>query len=201
MLPVKDHLDMLSSQYLASALRDDHPAHEPVSRPARRRDKKQTLQSRYRDNVSDHLVNGSLPVGAYPETKKAIHTKYVSKAIEAQGPHPLLNAPYPEINNTEKQLPRRHRTILSQLRSSHCSNLASYQHRVGRNDSPLCPHCRQTAETVDHVFTCPSIPTDLNVGDLWLRPKRVATHLCNHPSFNLPALDAPLPRPPPKPPP
>ena len=44
LLPVRDHLNLLSAQYLASALRPDHPANEPVCWPARRRDKKKTLQ-------------------------------------------------------------------------------------------------------------------------------------------------------------
>ena len=194
---------MLSSHYLASALRPDHPAHEAVTRPARRRSKKDTLQSRYKDDVAPYLVDGTLPLGAFPETKNALHTKFVTQAIDAQGLHPLLNAPTPDINNTETDLPRLHRSTLSQLRSSHCQKLASYQYRVTprRADSPICPHCRQSEETVLHIFNCPSVPTDLLVGDLWLRPKRVATFLSQHPSFNLPPLDAPLPRPPPEPPP
>ena len=36
MLPVKDHLNMLSAPYLASALHPNHPANEPVCQPARR---------------------------------------------------------------------------------------------------------------------------------------------------------------------
>ena len=106
MLPVRDHLSMLSAQYLAIASRPDHPAHEPVRRPARRRDKKKTLQARFKDDVSPHLVNGNLPHGTYPLVKKSIHTKYVSEAINKQGNHPLLNQPTPTVNITEQQLPR-----------------------------------------------------------------------------------------------
>ena len=201
MLPVNDHLDMLSEQYLASALRPDHPAHEPVCRPARRRDKKKTLQSRFKDGIAAHLVNGSLPAGAYPEVKKEIHTKYVSNAIAAQGNHRFLNRPTPEINNNEQELPRSYRSTLSQLRSGHCVNLGSYLHQVGRAASASCPHCSREDESVPHLFNCTSAPTDLEVQDLWFRPKRVANFLSSHPSFALPPLDAPLPRPPPEPPP
>ena len=199
MLPVKQHFDMLSVQNLASTLRPDHPANEPVRRPAGRRDKKKTLQSKFRDDVADRLVDGSLPPGAYPETKKAIHTKYVSQSIAALENNSLLNAPAPEIDASEKQLPRPYRSALSQLRSSHCTNLASYQHRVGRSDSPICPHCRLFEETTDHIFSCASIPTGLLTGDLWRNPTRVATQLYHHPSFDLPPLDAPPLRPPPAP--
>ena len=128
MLPVRDHLDMLSAQYLASAPWPDHPAHEPVSRPARRRDMKKTLQSCFKGDVEAHLVDGSLPPGAVPEVKKEIHTKYVANAIAAQGNHPLLNQPTPEVTKTEQDLPRSYRTTLSQLCSSHCANLGSYLH-------------------------------------------------------------------------
>ena len=201
MLPVKDHLNMLSAQYLASALRPDHPANEPVCRPARRRDKKKTLQSRFKEDLNGHLVNGSIPDGTYSSTKKALHTKFVSQAIGAHPPHPLLNSRTPEINNTEQSLPRHYRSTLSQLRSGHCSRLASYTHRVGRSDSASCPNCSLADQSVQHLFNCPSTPTDLTAGDLWLRPKRVATYLSSHPSFDLPPLVAPLPRPPPEPPP
>ena len=201
LLPVRDHLEMLSAQYLASASRPDHPANEPVRRPARRREKKRTLQSRFKDDIAPHLVNGNIPNGAFPITKKAIHTKYVSQAINAQGNHPLINRPAPEVNNTEKSLPRHYRSTLSQLRSGHCANLASYLHRVGRTDSPTCPQCNNGDQTVPHLFTCTASQTDLTLNDLWLRPKRVATFLSSHPSFTLPPLDAPPPRPPPEPPP
>ena len=139
MLPVRDHLEMLSAQYLASASRPNHTANEPVRRPAGRRDKKNTLQSRFTDDVDPHLVDGQLPFGAFPIAKKAIHSKYASGAINAQGNHPLLNQPTPAVNITEKSLPRHYRTTLSQLRSGHCANLASYLNRVGRSDSPSCP--------------------------------------------------------------
>ena len=172
-----------------------------VSRPARRRDKKKTLQSRFNDDLSPHLVNGSLAQGTYPLVKKALHTKFVSQAIDAQDNHPLLNQPTPKVNVTEKSLPRHYRSTLSQLRSGHCSNLANYLHRVGRSNSPSCPQCNNGDQDVHHLFNCPSTHTDLNVHDLWLRPKRVATFLSNHPSFTLPPLDAPPPRPPPEPPP
>ena len=200
-MPVKDHLEMLSSQYLVSALRDDHPAHESVTRPARRRDKKQTLRSRHYDDVSSNLVNGSLPAGAYPETKRLLHTQFVNKAIESQGNNLVLGIPSPDVDQSESQLPRHHRTTLSQLRSGYCTKLRGYQHRVGRADSPTCQHCNNDEyESVHHIFNCPSNPTDLSVIDLWHRPVQVATHLSDHPSFGLPP-PPPLPRPPLRPPP
>ena len=175
-LPVRTHAELLSAQYLASALRDDHPANEPVKRPARRRSKKETLKSRHINDVSPYLVNGSLPAGAYPETKSFLHTKFVEETIANQGNHPLLAIPAPEIDKSETDLPRHHRATLSQLRSGHCSRLRLYQHRINRSDSALCPHCGINDESVHHIFHCPFFPTNLSVFDLWRSPVRVATY-------------------------
>ena len=201
MLPVRDHSELLSSQYLASALRADHPAHSSVRRPARRRNMKQTLQSRHTEELSSFLVDGSLPAGAFPEAKSFLHTKYVSKAISAQEYHPLLAIKTPAVDKSELDLPRHHRSTLSQLRSGHCTRLRAYRHRIGIADSPSCPHCGTDDETVPHLFSCPSHPTDLTISDLWNNPVRVAHHLCGHPSFNLAPPPPPLPRPPLRPPP
>ena len=191
---------MLATQYLASSLRDGHPANEPVKRPARRRNKKHTLQSRHSEVLSPHLVNGSLPAGAFSAAKKSVHTQFVQNSINAQGNHPLIGIKAPEVDKSALNLPRHHRSVLSQLRSGHCSALRGYQHRVGRADSPSCPHCGTSDESIHHLFNCPSFPTVLNITDLWRQPVQVATHLSTHPSFNLSPLP-PLPRPPLRPPP
>jgi len=41
---------------------------------------------------------------------------------------------------------------VAQLRMGHCLLLASYLHRIGRQQSPLCPHCRGNDETAQHLF-------------------------------------------------
>ena len=200
-LPVPDHLAMLNSQYLASSLRADHPANEPVSRPPGRRDKKFTLQSKYLADVEPRLVNGVLPAGAFPETKVAIHSKYVEAAITKQGNHPLLNTPAPPIDDSEQTLPRHYRSTLSQLQSGHCVNLNNYLRRVGRSATASCPYCDSDDQSVPHLFNCRSHGTNLSISDLWNKPTQVATFLSTHPSFALPPLSLPRPRPPPEPPP
>ena len=201
MLPVGDHLKMLSAQYLASAMRPGHPAHEPVCQPARRRNKKQTLQSRHLDDVAPLLVDGLMPNPDSPAAKKSIHTRYVSDALTKQGNHPLLNRQTPKVKRTEKTLSRHYRSTLSQLRSGHCASLEAYRLKVGRADTPACPQCKAGDQDVAHLFDCAATPTNLTIDDLWLRPRSVATFLSNHPSSALPPLDAPPPRPPPEPPP
>ena len=61
MIPVRDHPDMLSAQYLASALRPNHQADMPVLQPARRREKKQMLLSCHCADVAPHLVAVVMP--------------------------------------------------------------------------------------------------------------------------------------------
>ena len=182
-------------------MRSSHPANEPVNRPPRRRNKKQTLQSKHKSRIDDRLVDGALPEGAYPETKTALHTKFVEDAIAAQGNQPLLNAPYPKISSSESNLSRHYRSTLSQLRSGHCVSLANYQHRVGRIQSPVCPLCNTEDQTVQHLFSCGAQVTNLSLIDLWQNPTSVATFLSTHPSFDLPPLPPHRPRPPPELPP
>ena len=162
---------------------------------------KQTLQSRHIPEISDRLVDGSLPAGAFPETKSFLHTSYVEKAISAQNIHPLLAIKTPDVDKSAADLPRQHRSTLSQMRSGHCLKLRAYQHRIGIADTPTCPHCDTSDESVHHIFNCSSQPTNLSIIDLWRQPVRVAQHLSGHPSFNLAPLLPPLPRPPPEPPP
>ena len=190
---------MLNTQYLASSLRADHPAHSSVSRPDGPRKMKHTLQSRFKDDISRHLVDGCLPAGAFPESKVDIHTEYVRKSLLAQGNNPLLHIPTPDVDQSESILPRHYRSTLSQLRSGHCNNLAAYLHRVGRSASPSCPLCSSGDQTVHHLFSCPASPSDLSIIDLWQKPTRVAAYLSSHPSFSLPPLTLPRPRPPPAP--
>ena len=115
--------------------------------------------------------------------------------MEALDPNRVLNSPPPEINDTEITLPRPYRTTLSQLRSGWCSKLNSYLFLIKVSPTNLCPLCRSTEDSVDHLFSCPTHPTPLTPEDLWHSPLEVAQFLKNHPSFS--AHLPPLPRPPP----
>jgi ribonuclease HI len=48
-------------------------------------------------------------------------------------------------------LPWKIASILSQLRTGHAP-LAKYLHHIGKIDSPLCPGCQQSEETVQHLL-------------------------------------------------
>jgi hypothetical protein len=48
-------------------------------------------------------------------------------------------------------LPRKLASILSQLRTGH-TPLAKHLHRIGKMNSPICPACQQSEETVQHFM-------------------------------------------------
>ena len=54
------------------------------------------------------------------------------------------------------KLPRKHTSILTQLRTGHIP-LAKHLHRIGKCDSPICPDCLWSSESVQHfMLHCPA---------------------------------------------
>ena len=54
-----------------------------------------------------------------------------------------------------ENLPRRQASLLIQLRTEHVP-LQKYLYRIQKAESPLCPHCGVTRETVHHyLLECP----------------------------------------------
>jgi hypothetical protein len=55
-----------------------------------------------------------------------------------------------------KDMPRRHTSLLVQLRMRHVA-LNKYLHKIGKTNSPICPQCRSTQESVHlYLFRCPA---------------------------------------------
>ena len=198
-LKIRENLDLICMQYLASAMRTDHPSHGIVTADSGPRDKKNTLQSKYSSRIRTYLEpDGTLHPDSYPRVLKRLHTKVVEEALECRSHNRVLGRVPSEINTEEESLPRAHRTTLSQLRSGHCSSLEDYQLRIGnRNSTGVCPECKASQHTVEHIFECPAKPTGLCKEDLWEKPVEVARMLGDLPSFSyLPPLERPPPRPP-----
>ena len=204
-LPVKDHLRLLSAQFLARAMQPIHPSHATVVAPDGLRCRKPTLLASVGDLVAPHLVDGVIPPGAYPEVIKSIHTQVVREAIDKSQPNRVLGFRPPRISPTEACLPRLSRTTLSQLRSGHCARLNDYLYRIDRSDSDNCPDCLTLPASVQHLFECPANPTNLTTLDLWENPCETINFLSETSSFSH-LEKAPPPhlrrrRPPPEPPP
>ena len=198
-LPVNEHLTLLSTQYLARSLLPSHPSYPTVTAPSGPRNMKHTLQSRFLPSVAPFLTNGSLPPNTYKTTIQSLHTSTVGSYIASRTPNRILGEPDPPISEEERTLPRSFRTTLSQLRSGFCPALNTYLQRVGRSSTDLCPSCRGGPHTTAHLFNCPSSPTDLEVRDLWDRPCAVAEFLQSLPlPFSFPHPLRPPPEPPPR---
>ena len=195
MLPIQDHLSLLSCQHLVTCLQPDHPSYPTVTADPGPRDMKKTLQRRFGPQVLRFFVDGAVQDAKV--ARSILHTEHVDAALRARPLNRVLNLQPPDIAEEELSLPRQYRTTLSQLRSGHCSALNTYRHRIGITHTDTCPSCNQHPHTTQHIFTCSSHPTTLSVEDLWERPPEVADFLATLPffSFGVP------PRPPPEPPP
>ena len=201
-MPVKEHLDMLSALQLASFLRPSHPSHAIVTAPPGPRRQKETLQSKHIATVSPHLSNGSTDPSTYKATLKSIHTDSVAAAISNLDANPILGRKPPDISPSEIRLTRSQRTTLYQLRSGHCKLLQEYAMRIGLSRTAICPECLFRRHNVHHIFNCDAAPTNLTVNDLWVNPCTVVDFLCSLPSFSpIFPPDPPQPPPPPEPPP
>ena len=148
-LPVSEHLSLICAQFLASCLRPDHPSYNTVRLDGGQCSKKHTLSSRFLPVVAPFLnADGSLDPPLYSSTVKKLHTKFVANSISKLEPNPVINFRPPKIHKSEENLPRRVRSVLSQLRSNDCHLLAATQVKYGRSQSALCPDClfaRQTS--------------------------------------------------------
>ena len=110
----------------------------------------------------------------------------------------VLRTTPPEIQEEEVEMTRGERTALTQLQSGFSSHLESFKNRFGNSDSPLCPCCRLSEHTTEHIFVCPEHPMDLTPLDMWLNPRRIVEHLRFWHCFDSRLLRE---RPPPEPPP
>ena len=203
-LPVRNHLEMLNAQFLASAMRVTHPSHRVVTLPPGPRKMKKTLYETSIPFVQQHLHNGVMKEISYKKAVKAIHLAAVAKSVCENGPNPLLGRYLysNEPNASEQILPRALCCTIRQLRSEKSVCLKSYLHSIGRADDAICPLCRTSTHTTRHLFECPAYPTDLCIEDLWSHPPEVAAFLKTLPTFAHlpPVVLPPLPVPPEPPP-
>ena len=111
---------------------------------------KETLQSWFLDQVED-LADGHAQ--DIKETRKEIHTRAVETAI-SRAPNRVLRTTPPEIQEEAVEMTRE-RTALTQLRSCFSSDRESFKNRIGISDFPLCPSCRLSEHTTEHIFDRP----------------------------------------------
>ena len=115
---IKEHNEMLSKQFLLSTMRQQHPNHGDITNIPRRLMKK-TLVSEY-SAIIRPITTGGL-IDDHKEGIKTIHT--VKETISSQADSKVLGEPAPRVQASERILPRRTRTILSQLRLGYSTHL------------------------------------------------------------------------------
>ena len=95
----------------------------------------------------------------------------VNQAVTSLGGNVVLDDRPPAINISQRELTRKERTTLAQLRSGHCRLLGSYKSRTSKDVSlAVCADCGKTPHDIKHLFNCPTHPTTMTPLDLWNRP-------------------------------
>ena len=143
---VKDHLNLLSAQYLVHCLDTENVCHHITKMDHPPREMKETLFIRHNQTVVPLLANMK------KASLHAVHTSFVNTALDNR----VLNYRPPPINDEETYLTRRQWAVLSQLRSGHCKHLNSYKKRLKQTDSSSCPDCGMDLQ--DMFLTCSTAP-------------------------------------------
>ena len=134
--------------------------------PQGKRRMKVTLFTRHRNTIEPMMLADNRKA-----TLQGIHTDAVSKAVNDQKNNIVLDDLTHPINNSEKDLTRKERATLAQLRSGYCKLLGSYKSRIKKDASlNVCADCGQTPHDVKHLFACPAHTTTLIPSDLWNKP-------------------------------
>ena len=165
-LNVREHSELLSAQYLARCLEPGNVCHSITTRETPKRRMKETLFTRHRNTVEQIMLADNRKA-----ILQAIHTDATNKAVKYQKKNIVLDGlPHP-INDSEKDLTRKERATLAQLRSGYCKLLGSYKIRIKKDASlDVCADCGKTPHYVKHLFAFPAHPTTLIPSDLWRKP-------------------------------
>ena len=161
-LKVREHWDLLSTQYLAATYCPSHPCHELSFRTQGLREVHKSLHLRHRDQAEARLIwDPGIPGPTRRLDRKAtfkgIHSSVVRDALQNREQNRVLGARPPAVSCKEKRLPRASRSVLAQFRSGFSIHTNHYRHRVwGVPDA--CPSCNGTP----HVFNCHARRTALS---------------------------------------
>ena len=98
---------------------------------------KETLYTRHRNTVEPRMVEHDRKA-----TLQALHTDAVDKAVKSHERNVVVDGRPPPIINLEKDLTRKERSTLAQLKSGYCRLLGSYKSRI-KKDACLnvCADC------------------------------------------------------------
>ena len=173
-LPIREHCNLITKQYLAACNLQGHPGNKHLNRPAARRQKKFSML--IHEQEVNRYVHDNRPFDEqiYKKVLKEIHTTEVANTLNSYDKNRVLGTDPPKICQSEMTLNRLARSRLAQLRSGFSYLLNSYRNRIDEEVQNVCPLCKITPHDSQHLFHCNSNPTDLVLRDLWQRPKLVA---------------------------
>ena len=109
-LKVREHSELLS-QYLARCMEPGNVCHPITKRDTPERQMKETLYTRHRDTVEPMMVKNDRKA-----TLQLLHTDAVDKAVKCHERNVVLDGRPPSIISAEKELTRKERSTLAQLR-------------------------------------------------------------------------------------
>ena len=160
---VREHSELLSAQYLTRCLEPGNVCHSITTRATHERQMEETLYIRHRNNVELNMVKH--------DRKAALHNDAVDKAVKRHERNVVQDGWPPPISSSEKDLTRKERSTLAQLRSGYCRLLGSYKSRIKKDASlNVCADCGTTPHDVKHLFVCLAHPPTMIPSDLWSRP-------------------------------
>ena len=132
--------------------------------------KQGTLYTKHRNTVEPMMVEKDRKA-----TLQALHTDAIKKAVKSHEKNVVIDGRPPPIINSEKQLTRKQRLTLAQLRSGYCIFLVSYKSRIKNGASHnVCADSGMTPHDVKHLFV---FPTTMTPSDLWSRPTDASREL------------------------
>ena len=115
LLKVREHSELLYAHYLARCIEPENAIQSITARDTPKRRMKKTLFTRHRNTAVPMRLGNDRKA-----TLQAIHTDAVNLAVNSHIRNVVLDDHYPPINNSERDLARKERMTLAQLRSGHC---------------------------------------------------------------------------------
>ena len=176
-LRVRQHNELISKQFAIACHLPQYPCYQlchitPDDRPERRR----SLIGRLKPNIQHYLAEEPLSNTSYKSAISSIYQEAVRTAIESSSTKQLNGRP-PPIATAEQALPRKTKTILAQLHTSHSRILGQYTNRSDPTARNHCHNCGQSPHDTHHLFDYHLKPTTLTVKSLWSAPTETAKHL------------------------
>jgi hypothetical protein len=113
-LKIKNHMELLCTQFLVKTLSPSHCSHEVVKLDPGPRQMKHTLHSRFFESIRDYAnEEGNILEINQKKVIAKIHMSAVASAISELGPNSFLGRQPPPIAEIEGSLPRVFQTLLS----------------------------------------------------------------------------------------